>query len=139
MAEMVGLNRIRDTPPERTRPEARNHSVHGDAPGARSARPRLTHPLYRGPIQKEVPMEPRQRSRVRLGIEELEYRATPAGLTPVEVPGLDAAFDHHAQVRHVGQAATPSHARPFHLDELGTAVINPNGTVTGRATAKATH
>src|SRR5262249_31296250 len=39
----------------------------------------------------------------------------------------------------VESAATPSHDRPFHLAEAGTAVINPDGTISGSATGQATH
>jgi hypothetical protein len=84
-------------------------------------------------------MEPRKHSRIRLGIEELESRLTPTRLTPMEVTGLGVVLGDHAHARFVGSAATASQDRPFHLMESGTAVINPDGTISGSASGKATH
>jgi hypothetical protein len=84
-------------------------------------------------------MEPRNQSRVRLRIEELECRAVPAVLAPIEVPRLAALLADHAQIRSVHSAAVLSQDRPFHLEESGTAVINPDGTISGSASGQATH
>ena len=84
-------------------------------------------------------MEPRKQSRVRLGIEELENRTVPAVLAPIEVQGAVALLGAHVQVRNAGSAATPAHDRPFHLEESGAAVINPDGTISGSASGQATH
>jgi hypothetical protein len=44
-----------------------------------------------------------------------------------------------AEAHAVKSAAAHSHARPFHLEESGTAVINPDGTINASASGKATH
>lgn len=77
-------------------------------------------------------MQARKPSRVRLSIEELESRAAPAALRPIVGP--DPA---PGQVKQ--QAVNPSHDRPFHLTESGKAVMNPDGTIDGRASGQATH
>jgi hypothetical protein len=84
-------------------------------------------------------MEPRNQPRVRLRIDELECRAVPAVLTPVEVPGPTALLGDHAQIRSVQSAPAHSPARPFHLEESGAAVFNPDGTISGSASGQATH
>jgi hypothetical protein len=84
-------------------------------------------------------MASRKRSQVRPGVEELENRLTPARLMPGAVPGLGATLAGHAQVRTVESAAAHSHDRPFHLEESGAAVINPDGTISASATGTATH
>lgn len=60
-------------------------------------------------------------------------------LTPLDVRGPEAVLGDYAQVRRVESAATPSHDRPFHLKESGTAVINPDGTISGSGSGQATH
>ena len=84
-------------------------------------------------------MQLRHQSRVRLGIEELEYRATPAMLAPLDVPWCEAALDHQARVRAVESAAAHSHDRPFHMQESGVAVFNADGTISASASGTATH
>lgn len=84
-------------------------------------------------------MKSRMHSRTRLDIEELENRVTPARLSPIEVPGLEAILPGPALVRAVESAAAQSHDRPFHLEESGTAVINPDGTISASASGHATH
>jgi hypothetical protein len=104
-----------------------------------------------------------QKNRVRLSVEALERRDAPAtltispprwvdpivkeitasarpGLATTEVNGggvVQWSLD-GAPVRAV-ESAAHSHARPFHLEESGTAVINPDGTISGSASGKATH
>jgi len=81
-------------------------------------------------------MEPRKQLRTRLAIEELENRAVPGTLielgTQEEPPGYD-------QASYALLAANPSNDRPFHLEESGIAVINPDGTINASASGKASH
>jgi hypothetical protein len=113
-------------------------------------------------------MNSSQKNRVRLSIETLEYRDAPAALTisppgwmdpepepfTKEVtasakPGLATAETHSGGVVPWSLAGVDagaaksgkghSHARPFHLEESGAAVINPNGTISASASGHATH
>jgi hypothetical protein len=113
-------------------------------------------------------MKRSQKNRVRLSIETLEHRDAPAALT-VSPPGwVDPEFEpivkettasakprlETAEVHSGGVvqwsldddealaaalAAAHSHARPFHAEDSGAAVINPNGTISASATGTATH
>jgi hypothetical protein len=84
-------------------------------------------------------MEPRKQSRTRLCIEELENRITPTVLAPIELPAPEAILGNQAHVGSHKSAATPAHDRPFHLEESGQAVMNPDGTISGNASGQATH
>jgi hypothetical protein len=78
-------------------------------------------------------------SKTRLGIEELENRVTPVRLTPIEAPGLEAILSGPALAHTVKSPAAQAHARPFHLEESGAAVINGDGTINASALGHATH
>ncbi len=113
-------------------------------------------------------MSSSQKNRVRPSIEALEHRHAPAALT-VSPPGLAnpdphpvvggiaasagpglATADLHgggmvlwslagAQVHAARSAAGHSHARPFHAEDSGNAVFNPDGTISASASGTATH
>jgi len=113
-------------------------------------------------------MNSSQKNRVRLSVEALERRDAPATLTisppgwvdpdpnPIvkEItasarPGLATAAVHSggvvqwsldgAEAGAIESAAAFSFDRPFHLEESGSAVINPDLTVNASASGQATH
>src|SRR5262249_17983571 len=101
---------------------------------------RLPVSLDRRPVRKGgSTMEPRKQSRARLCIEELENRMTPAGLAPIELPAPEAVLGNPAHVGSHKSGATHAPDRPFHLEESGQAVFNPDGTISGNASGQATH
>ena len=79
-------------------------------------------------------------NRFRPSIEALEHREAPTGLK-ISPPGWIDPGAHQFIAAHAFQsAAADSHARPFHLSESGSAVIDfAEGTVSATATGKATH
>jgi hypothetical protein len=113
-------------------------------------------------------MNSSQKNRVRLSVEALERRDAPAALTilppgwtgpdpqPIvqEItasasPGLESAEAHSAGVVQwspagaeagaARSATADSHARPFHAEDSGQAVLNPDGTISASASGTATH
>src|SRR5262249_23585704 len=53
--------------------------------------------------------------------------------------GLEGVLGGHAQVRSVESASAHSHDRPMHLEDSGTVVFNPDGTISASASGRATH
>src|SRR5262245_24355314 len=96
-------------------------------------------------------MNSSRKNRVRLSVEALERRDAPAALTasppswvgPEPVPlsgGVVVQWSPDgAGARSVESATADSHARPFHAEDSGVAVFNPNGTISASASGHATH
>lgn len=89
-------------------------------------------------------MKSSQQNRVRLSIEALERRDVP-GTLMFSSPGWGP--EPPPSMKEITGSARPglltaeahSHARPFHLEESGAAVINTDGTINASASGHATH
>ena len=78
-------------------------------------------------------------NRFRPSIDVLEHREAPSGLTTSPFAWLDEEPPIRFGVSAAESAAANAQARPFHAEDSGQAVFNPDGTISASASGRATH